>query len=547
MRRTRIFGSVLAALLMAGTSGAALAANEPALAGKVTSAEEGAMEGVVVTAERAGGIVSVSVVSDKSGLFSFPADRLQPGHYLVAIRAAGYDLKGAGVADVKAQATTTLDLTLEKTKSLASQLTNADWLASFPGTDEQKQVLLDCNGCHTFERIARSTHSAEEWVPVLQRMDGYGRVSTPLKPQKQAEPRHSNPEELKKVGEYLATVNLSKSDEWTYPLKTLPRPSGEATRVIVTEYHLPRPTIEPHDVLLDKNGAVWYSDFGESFIAKFDPKSLKLTEYPLKDLRPGNPVGNLDLEQDRDGKMWFDMMYQGAIGDLDPKTSKINYYPLPKEYESKQLQLNFLGVRHDVDNKVWTKNVANQHIYRVDLKTGQWEEFEPLKTLPQGRHSIYQVISDSHNNLWMAEFSDGWIGKLDAKTGKASWWQVPTPHARARRMRVLSGDRILLTEYGGNKVAIFDPKTEHFTEWAMPTAWTGPYRAAMDKNGEIWTGGEMSDRVVRLNPKTGAAVEYLMPSETNIRNVFVDDRTMPVTFWAGSNHGAALVKVEPLD
>ena len=54
-------------------------------------------------------------------------------------------------------------------------------------------------------------------------------------------------------------------------------------------------------------------------------------------------------------------------------------------------------------------------------------------------------------------------------------------------------------------------------------------------------------RVVRLDPKTGQTVEYLLPKETNIRRVFVDNSTTPVTFWTGSNHGAAIVKVEPLD
>ena len=38
-----------------------------------------------------------------------------------------------------------------------------------------------------------------------------------------------------------------------------------------------------------------------------------------------------------------------------------------------------------------------------------------------------------------------------------------------------------------------------------------------------------------------------MPSDTNMRTIFVDESTTPVTIWVGSNHGAALVKVEPLD
>jgi hypothetical protein len=56
-----------------------------------------------------------------------------------------------------------------------------------------------------------------------------------------------------------------------------------------------------------------------------------------------------------------------------------------------------------------------------------------------------------------------------------------------------------------------------------------------------------SDRAVRMNPKTGETVEYLLPKETNMRTVFLDNSTSPITFWTGSNHGAALVKLEPLD
>ena len=57
----------------------------------------------------------------------------------------------------------------------------------------------------------------------------------------------------------------------------------------------------------------------------------------------------------------------------------------------------------------------------------------------------------------------------------------------------------------------------------------------------------LSDRVVRLDTKTGSSTEYLLPRSTNIRRVFVDNTTTPVTFWVGSNHGASIVKLEPLD
>ncbi len=47
---------------------------------------------------------------------------------------------------------------------------------------------------------------------------------------------------------------MSVGDALSYDLKTLPRPKGSATQVIVTGSIFPRKTIEPHDVILDAEG-----------------------------------------------------------------------------------------------------------------------------------------------------------------------------------------------------------------------------------------------------------------------------------------------------
>ena len=519
-----------------------------ALSGQVTSDAEGAMEGVVVTARKDGSIISTSVTTDAKGHYAFAENRLEPGHYTVAIRAIGYDLPALASTNVAAERTSSLDLKLEKTHDLASQLSNAEWMMSIPGSEEQKAMLLDCVGCHTLERIVRSNHDVNEWMQTISRMKGYGAVSQPIKPQPMLDPdRAGKPEDYRKMAEYLATINLSATDHWQYSLKTLPRPTGRSTHVIVTEYDVVRPTTEPHDVVLDKDGNVWYSDFGELFISKFDLKTLKLTEYPTKKFKPNAPEGNLSLEFDKGGKLWFDTMYQGALGTLDPKTGETKFYPLAAEWNDNRVQLNFVGLRHDVDGKVWTKSVGTQDIFRLDIASNTWEKFHPTSELPAGHHySMYQVISDSKNNLWMAEFSEGYLGTIDAKTHAVKWFAVPTPNARARRMEIDDQDRIVVTEYRGNKVAVFDTRTEKFTEYPLPP-YTFPYRANFDKTGAIWASTMATDRVVRMDPKTGAAEQYLMPSETNMRTLYVDNSTTPVSFWVGSNHAHALVKVEPLD
>lgn len=146
-----ILGSISFAALISSTS----ADNQTplALTGKVTSAEEGAMEGVLVSAKRAGSTITTTVFTDANGRYGFPASRLSPGHYTIRIRATGYDLAGPASADLPANDPVTLDLKLRKTTDLAAQLTNAEWLMSFPGTAGQKSSIQNCSHCHTFEPI----------------------------------------------------------------------------------------------------------------------------------------------------------------------------------------------------------------------------------------------------------------------------------------------------------------------------------------------------------------------------------------------------------
>jgi virginiamycin B lyase len=91
MRPSVLTGAILlvASVLFAGPV-EAQTQSPSALAGKVTSQEEGAMEGVLVSAKRAGSTMTITVVSDAQGQYSFPRDRLDPGKYSVAIRAVGY-------------------------------------------------------------------------------------------------------------------------------------------------------------------------------------------------------------------------------------------------------------------------------------------------------------------------------------------------------------------------------------------------------------------------------------------------------------------------
>jgi streptogramin lyase len=531
----------------------AFAQPDAALTGVVSSKEEGPMEGVLVSAKRAGSTITVTVVSDAQGRYRFPASRLAPGKYALKIRASGYD-----VEPTLATVPGTANLELHKAKDLAAQLSNGEWMLSMPGSDAQKGQLLNCVGCHTLERVARSRYDADTFTKaVLPRMQGYVNQSMPEHPQLRKAERlmeergDQRVQVYRSTAEYLATINIGEGQTWTYALKTLPRPSGRATRVIYTEYDLPRTRIQPHDVLVDREGIAWYSSFGEQNLGRLDPRTGQVTEYAVKERKPGFPTGLLGLREDRDGNLWLGNMYQAQIVRFDKKTQKFSTWTLPKEQDIDAAQINMVSPQSShVDGKVWTQNNGFAGVHRLDLATGRVETWEPFKSAPKGEpHNIYDVVPDSRNNAWFTDFRQRHIGRIDAKTGELRLFEMPASKAvtAPRRGQMDAQDRFWFAQYRGDKIGMLDTRTGEFREWAVGPKWSAPYDVALDRNQEAWTGSMIDDQVTRLDTKSGTMVQYLLPRETNIRRVHVDSSTTPVTFWVGSNHGASIVKLEPLD
>jgi virginiamycin B lyase len=541
---------LLAWLLIAGT--AAAQSPQAALKGKITSDREGAMEGVVVSAKRVGSTITVSVVSDAKGDYSFPASRLQDGRYALTIRAAGYVLEGAPTVELSAGKPAVADLKLAPTQQLAEQLTNAEWMASAPGDDDIKRRLLSCTDCHSLKRTFESTHSAADFLKVFERMSGYYPGASDMQPQRLvgAHRRRAIPADVEqKFADYLASINLNGRAKHSFELKTSPRPTGRATRVVITEYDLPRKEIQPHDVIVDPDGMVWYSHFGEQFLSKLDPATGKVTDFPIPVQKPGYPMGTLDLELDQDGHLWVGLMYQTGVARFDRATETFRIYPLPPDWQREATQQSHFSVAATkVDGKAWVKNSDRSQIMRLDLATGQYENLGTFRNPQTDRPiGVYGIYADQQNNAYILEFPQGGIGKIDAKTGKLAFYPTPTPNARARRGRVDSQNRLWFAEFGANGIAMFDPETEKITEWKKPLPWEAPYDVVADRHGEVWEVNESSDRMGRLDPLTGEITNYPLPRYSNFRRVFVDDRTRPVTVWIGNNLGAAVVKVEPLD
>ena len=543
--------------LMAQGSGAA------ALSGVVSSQEEGKMEGVLVTIRRDEANFTTTVVSDAQGRYSFPRTHVEPGKYTLTIRAVGFDLVDSSPVEVTAGKAKSLDLRLQKAKDLSAQLTSLEWAMLMPGTFEQKDKMIyqgkSCNYCHSFQRIARSKHTGEQFVAIIRRMNSYYPDGTSASDDRRGwgqrllkfgdsygRPTPNGPDEgrgdnwgawpMKDLGEYLATVNLSGGKTtWPYELRPLlPRPTGMATRVIITQWDQPRKETESHDMDVDSKGSVWYGDESHPFISKLDTKTNTFTEYPLPAPPEGHLPGTRDVQVDQDDNVWFPMRVAGGASLLtkfEPKTQKLT------TVEGATGQFISLGP----GGKMWMGGAVNP-FHRIDMKTMK------LEATYEGRG--YQVVVSSKGNPYMSTRAPngggGLIVGFDVKANQPRTWPLPGKGS-GRRGRMDNQDRYWFAEYGNDKIGMFDTRTEKAQEWPLRKYFT-PYAASVpDRDGHVWASSNMSDRLARLNPKTGEVVEYLMPTELDTKKIGMDPTSKGVTLLMANMRNARILRVELID
>ena len=558
------FGAItsmcLLALPIAGSHPAIAQSHGPAaLTGIVSSPEEGKMEGVVVSAKRPGSTIMVSVSTNAQGQYSFPQDRLAPGAYDITIRAAGYTLEQTA-ATVQSGGSTQLDLRLAKAAPdiLALQMSNSEWVQSAPGTPRQKLAVLRCLDCHGLQRPFFSKKAASEMAFTLQRMTAHTANASPNFPfflQNASEILSSPPTKGQaELGAYLASINLSSGEAWPYKLKTQPRPTGKSTQAIITTYDLPDQAA-PHDTLLDKAGNVWFSDFQHHFISKLDPRTGKVTRYPVPVSKPGFPTGSLMITMDKDGNIWEAMMGQAQIAKLDMKTEKVSIYLSP-DWDKGDTRFTMIdALNSNVDGKLWTKTNGGpdaghpNKLYQFDLATEKFNEVLP----PAGKRDIaaYGLVTDLDNNVYGLDNNPDQrqIWRTNAKTGETTYIDLPLGVGGGRRGHIDSQNRLWFSQFHANRYAVYDPKSGNVAAWEVPVPYAGAYDVQFDDATYAWGADMSTDLVQRLNVETGEWSSYLLPTSINTRHIDVQKSSNPnilSSMWTEGQQTGKIVHIEPL-
>ncbi len=434
------------------------------------------------------------------------------------------------------------------TPETLSQLTGAEWLLNLNGTGEEKRVFsFTCGfGCHSYQQIFRNRYDEPSWRVMVQRMTrGSG---SPLinmaKPTPESLDRADQPvlQDEVLLTKWLSRIRGPEAQDG--PVYFLPRPKGDSTKVIVTEYELPRALLAPHDVFGDAKGNIWYTAHRSPFQGMLDPQTGNVKEYRIpnedqdvKDVLPGTH----HVMVDKNGIVWFSGNWDHYLTALNPKTGQIIHRLMPPGPDGPLNSPGFGNYGMDDQGNMYALR-NGMGVAKFDPATGKL-----IKAYPTDKvRTTYDNLISPDGRYWSGSpIGTHWIGLIDTKTDQL--WEMETEDVSSGSRGAFDPDGNAWYGGRGGMFIKLDPKTRHISEYYSPIQYDTFYECMPDKNGEIWAGGLQSGRVMRFNPKTEKWTQYMMPEPyAHDRRTWIDNSTNPVTMWY-VDHEGFMVRVQPLE
>jgi streptogramin lyase len=547
------------------------ASTSGSFSGLVKTSDGKPLEGVGVSTRSDGDRFTTTVFTDDSGRYRFPP--LKAGRYRIWAQAVGFETSiiEANSADVAAKDAI---FNLQPLSDFSRQLSGTEWAASLPedtpNDRRMKTVFINnCSGCHQVSFLLQNRFDAAGWAAVMTLMEkmqsiGYAPADIPANSVIHA----YKPE----IAEYLGRVRGPANSP--LQLKLLPRPTGDAARIVVTEYDLARPDMPgwtmahngvdwsegtpsrwdgraAHDVAIDKGGYVWFADDAtpERTLGKLDPATGRITEYKLAD-QANSAESSHALVFDKTGNIWFANGTEGSPTKFDPETGKFFRYPRPKDFP-------FSGdfITLDTKGNVWSPD--REGAFKLDPLTGKYTNY----ALGPGKAN-YDIAADEEDNVWVSQPGGNDMIVVNSHTGKVD--QVALNYVVSQEYDVTAKDRelsagleltpntatplekgprrsaadrsagvIWVCEFFADRLAKIDAKTRKVTEYPLPHRYSQPYSATVNaKDHTVWITMLNSDRIAKFDPGTEKFTEYTLPTRgTEIRHIQVDSSTNPPTVW----------------
>lgn len=546
------------------------------LMGTVTAADGEVMEGVTVSARANSQTFTTSVYTDADGEYYFP--ELTDGNYKVWAQAVGYEMSSGELA-YSSGSKIEQNFTLQPTSDFSMQLSGAEWAASLPdGTPEDARLkhifFNNCTGCHTAGFVLAKRFDAEGWGIVIDVM--INEMTNPDAANRKLMQTYKD-----ELVEYLARV---RGQEDLMDYRPLPRVSGEATQVVVTEYDIPRgddPNFRVfpngsdwsqgapggdggvlHDAVAATDGMVYFSDntYPDRTIGRLDPQTGVVTSYALRG-EDGLAHRTHGAIPDPRGGVWFNDGTDGTIVKFDTDTEQFVTFPKPEDVLPTGGHIEI-----DSQGRVFTNNSRPAGIVSLDPATGEYTDYEALT--PGG--NPYGVAIDSEDNMWMAHLGGDRLMVVNSRNGEVGEVTLtPQPGVSQRDIEIgretgavgnaaplffngprrMGGDPrseyIWAALYWPGQIARINIRTREIRKYQLPSRYAHPYDVQVDRNQMVWINQMNGDRLTKFNPFTEEFTDYPLPSVgSETRHISIDDTTNPPTVWLAYSGLAKLARVQ---
>jgi virginiamycin B lyase len=508
--------------------------------GAVKSSHGDLLEGMMVQLIAQKSAVRTTVYTDANGLYEFP--KLDAGTYTLRIAQPReyhpYVKKAVEITgttqldDIVLERLTNSDL-LPPTREIMAQMTGSEWLMSLSGSGEEKRLLtINCNWCHSYQQIFRNRYDEASWAKIVYRMI-HGAGSPLINVNTRG---RFPPEDEARLVHWLATVRGPDSKDPNFV--TLPRPQGRQTRVIITEYELPRLETATHDVSGDSKGNIWYSTHRSSYIGRLDPRTGAVKEFRVPPVGDGVLPGTHWIHVDKNDIVWGSENWAHNIWRLDPQTEEFKIIP----WKVKEPQNSPMGGNYALDPEGFIWKARDKKVSKVNAMTG-----EPVTSyiLKKFVGTYGSAMSNDGRYFGGGAWPRDGIVVADTKTGEV--FEPDTSHSSGPARGEFDPQDNYWSGGRGGVLVKFDTSEKRIHEYPLPTPYASMYTTMADRNGEIW-GGEMhSGRYFRYNPKTEGWTQYVLPEPYGIdRESWIDNSTDPVTVWY-VDHDGWIVRIQPLE
>ena len=551
------------------------------LSGIIHATDGQTLEGVAVSARAVDKTFTTTVFTDTRGRYRFPP--LDSGTYRLWAQAVGFATARAELA-VAAARPTSQALTLTTIDDFTSQLRGAEWLDSLPeetfADRRMKEIFrVNCTECHSPSVALHNRFDEQGWLAILDLMEqstytGWLGGTRPPPGNYEAGGGIYRDRTIRyhkaELAAYLARVRGPESE---LAFKLQPRPTGDAARVVITEYDIPVDRLGElswhdgsdwsegpgsgmhgamgglHDVIVDNDGNAWMTESAGNMnrtITKLETETGQVTDFKLTRGDGTRTRSSHGIGRDQDGILWFDT--NGSLGRIDPSTDTIELLTPPRGMGSGVS----VTVDADGDGKIWGGTRYGSIWFDPDT-----EEWKHLQNVTPADGFTYGMTGDADGNGWWSQFNAERVVKGDPRTGESTefimrppWmadrenvmtpadrtfyesvgalnWgginSVPGAQAPRRLGADRNGDTVWVPNYLGMNLAKINIRTHETTYYPLPIN-GNPYFVVVDKNHQVWANLLSDDRVVKLDPATEEWTIYQLPSiGCETRNIAVDD------------------------